>query len=281
MVKGKRTDGLMIHLRDNAGINISGSKQKQELLNIGYYHGYKGYRFIKKSTNPIPFTDFDEVSAIYNFDMNLKTLFYPYIMTIETAVKNYTLNTLVSFGKMDLESAFKNFFNDYRAEITNSQQHKNKMKDYLKLQKKVYSQIQFNYPKNEIITHHLHNGDAIPLWAVFEVLDMGNFGLLLKCLNKSIRIKNCQNLALTHASLEDDGRLIENIIFNLKGLRNAIAHNNVIFDCRFSGNTNVNRNLKSYVNLETEIKGIHFKQLIDYMILIVILLKNWENQKLN
>ena len=40
----KTTDGLMRHLRDN-GIAISGSAQKRQLINTGYYHGYKGYRF--------------------------------------------------------------------------------------------------------------------------------------------------------------------------------------------------------------------------------------------
>ena len=40
----KTTDGLMRHLRNN-GIAISGSTQKRQLMNTGYFHGYKGYRF--------------------------------------------------------------------------------------------------------------------------------------------------------------------------------------------------------------------------------------------
>lgn len=40
----KSTDALMRHLRNN-GIAISGSSQKQQLINTGYFHGYKGYRF--------------------------------------------------------------------------------------------------------------------------------------------------------------------------------------------------------------------------------------------
>ena len=41
----KSPDALMRHLRDN-GISISGSSQKQQLINTGYFHGYKGYRFL-------------------------------------------------------------------------------------------------------------------------------------------------------------------------------------------------------------------------------------------
>ena len=37
----KTTDGLLRHLRDS-GIAISGSKQKRQLINTGYFHGYKG-----------------------------------------------------------------------------------------------------------------------------------------------------------------------------------------------------------------------------------------------
>lgn len=40
----KSIDGLMRHLR-NSGIAISGSGQKRNLMNTGYFHGYKGYRF--------------------------------------------------------------------------------------------------------------------------------------------------------------------------------------------------------------------------------------------
>ena len=40
----KSPDALMRHLRDN-GISISGSSQKQQLINTGYFHGYKGYHF--------------------------------------------------------------------------------------------------------------------------------------------------------------------------------------------------------------------------------------------
>lgn len=42
----KSTDALMRHLRNN-GIAISGSSQKQQLINTGYFHGYKGYRFLR------------------------------------------------------------------------------------------------------------------------------------------------------------------------------------------------------------------------------------------
>lgn len=272
MASGKKTKGLMHHLRDNKGMDIQGSKHKRELLKMGYYHGYKGYRFIKQKTNPIPFTKFEELKAIYDFDMNLKSLLYPYIMTIETALKNYTIDTLVSFGSLDLDYAFKNFLTDYKSQPIGSKKYNSKMKDRLKLKQKIDSEISYKFPKNEIVSHFLR-GDTMPLWAIFEILDMGGFGLFVKCLNQSIRIENCKNLKLTHSAIVNNGDLIQDIIFALKELRNSIAHNNVIFDSRFDAGTNVTNSVKSYVEIETGIQNIDFKFLIDYFILIVILLK--------
>lgn len=273
---GKQTDALMRHLRDNKNIKINGSKQKKELLSMGYYHGYKGYRFIKSSAHQIAYTDFNQLLAVYTFDMNLKGLFYPYIMTIETALKNYTIDTLAFFSgqnNLDLEYAFKKFLDDYKSETVGSRDYNNKMKDRLKLRSKIDKELSFKFSKNDIVTHFLHNGDSIPLWALFEILDMGDFGLFLKCLNRPTKIKNCQNLGLIHGSMVTDGTLVQNIIFCLKDLRNSVAHNNVIFDCRFAGNTHATNSVKAYVNVETGISNIDFTFLIDYFILIILLLK--------
>ena len=97
----KSIDGLMRYLRDKKGIEISGSAQKRKLRNIGYYHGYKGYRFVGTSTNTVPYTNFDQVQAFYDFDMRLKAILYPQLMFIETALKNYVLEELIRFGNSD------------------------------------------------------------------------------------------------------------------------------------------------------------------------------------
>lgn len=67
-------NSLMKHLREN-GVQISGSTQKRKLRRIGYYHGYKGYRFAGTSLNRLPITDFDEIVALHDFDMRLNRYF--------------------------------------------------------------------------------------------------------------------------------------------------------------------------------------------------------------
>lgn len=281
MTKGKRTDGLMRHLRDNNNVDINGSKQKKELLIMGYYHGYKGYRFIKQSSNIIPYTKFDEVNAVYNYDIKIKTLLYPLIMTIETAVKNYTLDTLISFGEIDLENCFTNFLTDYK-NAKNQGEYKKRLRENLKLKSKIDQEISNKYGNNIILEHFLHNGRPIPLWAIFEIIDMGTFGMFLKCLNEPIRISNCTNLKIVYTGIDPHGLLVQDIIFFLKSLRNAVAHNNVIFDCRFQptgGRNNVPSDVINYLNYETGINNIDFKFLVDYIILIVVILKKLGKNK--
>lgn len=76
----------MRHLRLN-GIRISGSSQKRQLRNTGYYHGYKGYRFFGTSANRLPFTSFEEIHATIQYDSKLKNLFYGKMMFICSSLK--------------------------------------------------------------------------------------------------------------------------------------------------------------------------------------------------
>ena len=57
-----------------------------DLRNIGYYHGYKGYRYVLKKYSAenylINFSNFSQLKSIYDFDSRLKEILYPRIMFI-------------------------------------------------------------------------------------------------------------------------------------------------------------------------------------------------------
>ena len=93
--KPKSTNALMKYLREEKGMSIYGSSQKRKLKIIGYYHGYKGYRFIRRPSNRIVYADFEELLSVYDFDSQIKALLYPPVMLIETALKNYVLDVIV------------------------------------------------------------------------------------------------------------------------------------------------------------------------------------------
>ena len=85
----------MAHMRDEKNIEIKGSSQKRKLRNMGYFHGYKGYRYCNSPDNKLPYDNFNQIQAVYDFDMKLKTIFYSRIMFVETAIKNYSLEVII------------------------------------------------------------------------------------------------------------------------------------------------------------------------------------------
>lgn len=72
----KTLDELMQHLCDNS-IACSGELQKRELKNLGYYHGYKGYRFAGIAKNRLHLQSFKQISSLNSFDMALKSFNLP------------------------------------------------------------------------------------------------------------------------------------------------------------------------------------------------------------
>ena len=93
----KTTDGLMRHLRSN-GIAIYGSRQKTQLINTGYFHGYKGYRFFKKSSIRLPFVSYDEIYATIQYDSKLKSLLYEKNNVYRDSCKKYCFRKYISKG---------------------------------------------------------------------------------------------------------------------------------------------------------------------------------------
>ena len=61
---------------------------------------------------------------------------------------------------------------------------------------------------------------------------MGDFGYLLSCLTENVRKKISINIGLNLSS-DTNYTLVYKYVYALKDLRNAIAHNDVVYDTRF------------------------------------------------
>lgn len=75
---------------------------KKRIENLGYYHGYKRYRFAGIAKNRLHLQSFEQISSLNSFDMALKSLINPRIIAVETALKNHTLEEVLQ----DAESPF-------------------------------------------------------------------------------------------------------------------------------------------------------------------------------
>lgn len=264
----KSLNSLMKHLRES-GVAICGSTQKRRLKNIGYYHGYKGYRFAGKASNKLPLTNFSQIAALYDFDTQLKSLLYPRVMQIETALKNYTLEAVL------YDSCSESFEDIWRKSLTDYRSHKGAAysKAWEKRQRlrgEIDGLIFRNHKNRDVIGHFRDADKDIPIWAIFEVMTLGNFGSFYDCLNKRVKTSIVNDLGMP-TNLESERRL-RDIIYALKDLRNAVAHNGVILDVRFR-TSSINTGVAQLLKQELGVAGIDFADITDYIVLITYLMR--------
>ncbi len=269
---------LMKYLRDTHNIEIK-SNQSQALRNIGYYHGYKGYRFIRDSNNKINFTSFNEILALNKFDNDLKTLFYPKVMFIENALKSYVLESVLEYSKSEyLDDIFARSLTDFKNSSPGSKAQKDKVKMRIKLRNNINLALLRDYTNNKsIVNHFFEKNGAIPIWAVFESLSFGEFATFFDCANSNVKINVSKMLDLP-SNFDKNGELIKGIIYMLIDLRNAIAHNFPIYDVRFQVGK-PNNLVTKCIEQEINAKNLNFQNIESFVILISFLLKKMKVSK--
>lgn len=276
-MKVKTINALMKYLRNTHQISIQKSKDKRNLINIGYYHGYKGYRYINNPENKIKIKDFAEIVSIVNFDSQLKNLLYPKLMQIETISKNIVLQTLVETYQTDeFNIIYEKGMTDYKNSGTKS--YREKMKHRLRVQNSIYTSLSKNYSNNNKIVNHFYSRDRyVPIWGIFEIITLGIFASFIKSLEFKTRIRIDKKMKI-NISYDTNAKFPEKIMYLMKPLRNAIAHNDVVFDVRFK-NSKVDNTLCKYVEDETGCININFHTITDYIVMITFLLKKYEISK--
>ena len=274
-MKGKSTAALMKHIRDAHKINISGTKHKNKLLQMGYYHGYKGYRFHKEKNHLFNFTDFDEIIAIYDFDTELKKLLLSPVLSLESSVKNLILDCLVTNSKATFEDVFSNQLTDYRR-YTGPKQAK-MLKEKLKLQKDIHTSIHMNYQRNNMVTSKIDSGSPLPIWVIFEIISLGKLGDFIHHMSVQSRIEILRKLNI-YSSNDTIGSEITQHLLILNEFRNGMAHNHIIFDTRFK-NRNIKDAIKTNIEVLVRTSNIQFESIVDYLTLVILYLKGLKYSK--
>ena len=250
----------MKHIRSK-GIAIGGSSQKSRLKNIGYYHGFKGYRFLGKANNKLAFTDFSQLSSVVDFDEELKSIMYSPLMKLETAIKSVTCDIIVTTVKSS------NFSDLFQRGFSSDDKRKN-----YKTRDNVYSSLTKRYQNSVIVSHFYSNDEPIPLWAIFEELMLGDLSNIIEVLTPDIKLKISEAFGIPKR-LNTNGAILPKIIQAVKDLRNAVAHNRVVYDGRYI-EFSKRESIKKMLSQETGVKNIKFETIIDDVILVCFLMKN-------
>lgn len=265
----KSINALMKHMRSKktGSIAIYGSRHKKLLQWDGYYHGYKGYRFYRNSSKCINYKNYDEVHAVIEYDMALKSAFYRQIMFLETALKNLALEVII-------KEAGTNRFNEIYSKLIHDPKRK-ELNNQLRQRDNIYSTLTRAYDHSPMVQHFYNKDDYVPIWAIFEIISLGDFGNLISSLCPRCRKELSERLGLRQ-SCDTDHRLFHKIVLTLKDLRNAVAHNSVVYDCRFNNSNKSSKTGKVVANcleIETGLTNITLHSIYDYAALIVYLLK--------
>lgn len=283
MSNPKNIDGLIDHLNDKHSISSTGVEDKQNLKNIGYFHGYKGYRFIKIDNNPIDLKNIQELVTISEFDNKLKSFFYTHLMFLETAIKNYVLEEVLKVSNSANYEVINNTCLNYYKEFNPHGNKKNKnafrcaWKSKLGLSSKVYSTIN-NHIDKDVIKHFCHKNMSVPIWAIFEILTLGSFATFISCLNRDIKENISVSLKLYQPS-DTDKELTQFIVAELHKLRNAMAHNEIIYDVRFNKN-NVKEEVLNSLKLDIKLSSdLAFNGIQNYFILVIYMLSRLNVKK--
>ena len=264
---GLTSSGLVDHILKNHKIDIH-DVDSISLLNMGYYHGYKRYRFVKKANSGgmLSITSFKEIVAIYQFDMELKGLFYPIVMLVETALKNRTIDSLVAESSSGIEDVLDNQLACYIDYSGDTEKYAKKFLQYNETKQNILDTIEYYSDKNEVIKHYLDSDYQIPLWAYFEVITLGQFSRFLGCLVKSSREKLNQDFTI----IPKRSNSLELVVNSLIELRNATMHNSAIFDANFS--SGVSRALKRQIKQDLGLSTFTCVFIEDYFILLIWIL---------
>lgn len=81
-----------------------------------------------------------------------------------------------------------------------------------------------------------------------------------------------------HASDDRNAMMPQRLIYATKDLRNAIAHNDVVFDTRFKTGM-IDKQVSNVISNVTGVKNLAFNTVTDYVALIVYQLKLFHTSK--
>ena len=189
-------------------------------------------------------------------------------MSIETALKNYTLEAVLGDANSAIfEDIWRRSLTDYRSYTGRT--YRKAWETRQRLRSEIDSII-YGHKRRDVIGHFRDADKDIPIWAIFEVMTLGNFGSFYDCLDRRVKTVIVRDLGMP-TNLDSELRLKE-IVFALKDFRNAIAHNGVVLDVRFQSGS-INTGVSQLLKQETGVGKIDFTDITDYVVLLVYLMR--------
>ena len=189
---------------------------KEQLMYKSYFSLIGGYKspFRDPSTRKyINDSTFNDILALYNFDEELRTLFFHYICTSEI-----TIRSKLSYSFCELHGNDQGEYLNYRNYNSNSSN--NNAIRYL-IRTLEYEAIENN--KHEYVLHQRNRYSNVPLWVLVHTLTFGKLSKLYEFSTSQIR----SSVASGFPGISD--RDLEKMLKNLVLYRNVCGHHERLY----------------------------------------------------
>lgn len=229
-------------LKNEKHLVISDPQSAEEILKrIGYFPLFGGYKHLFRIPLTKKYKDgttFDEIVVLYDFDSELRELFFKYLLQIERH-----LRSLMSYYFSEKYGEAQTAYLDRHNYNNNRQNQKIIIRLMATLQRAVTT-TDYVY-----INYYRTTYGNIPLWVLINVLTFGNLSKMYKVFPQSLRSKICKDFGIINQ------RQLEQFLSVLTKFRNVCAHGERLFTYRTIDNIS---DLPLHQNLSIPKNGIQY-----------------------
>ncbi len=257
MIKTFKTIDEQIEILKSKGLKIDDIEYAKSILLRENYFFLSGYRhsFLKspKDRMFLPGTDFKELHALFNFDRQIRNIFFKNILIVENNAKSiFSYQLSRKYGIKE-----KDYLNPSNFDRSND-----KSRQVNDLLKKIKRQIRVNGGQHSATMHYMTNYGYVPFWVVVKVLSFGLISELFTIMKR----EDQKDIAELY------GISVEALLVYLPILanfRNLCAHEDIMYDHRTQRSIDDNK-YHAYLNIpKTDGEYIYGKD--DLFALIIIL----------
>lgn len=218
MIKTFKTIEEQIEILKSKGLVINYYEDAKEILLRENYFFVSGYRhlFMKSSKDRmfITGTTFEELYALFNFDRQLRNVFFKNLLIIENNCKSiFSYQMSKKYGIKE-----KNYLNP-----ANFDQSSDKNRQINDLLKKIKRQIRINGGQHTATMHYITNYGFVPFWVVVKVLSFG----LISELYTVMKREDQKEVAIEFGISADE---LATYLPLLANFRNLCAHEDIMYD---------------------------------------------------
>ena len=188
------------------------------LKHIGYFPlmgGYKHLFRIPLTKKYKPGTSFEEIVALYEFDTELRELFFKYLLQIERH-----LRSLMSYY-------FSEKYGESQTAYLDINNYNNTRKNHATIARLIATLNRAASTRDyEYIDYNRSTYGNIPLWVLINVLTFGNLSKMYQVFHQSLQSKVCKNFGIINR------KQMEQFLSVLTKFRNVCAHGERLFTYR-------------------------------------------------